>query len=308
MQLVARAQAGAGKLGCRFPLHDRARGCRRRRNGTGGRGLGREAGRGRSRRDRRRLGTGRRRMPLLGMRPLQDDDQGGQPGRRDPPGARHGRGVDRAALVGARGSSHSRRGDAQLGRPGRGGALRRQGRPLPAGCSAAGRPGAGHGRRHRRGGGAGGRARHGDACDGPAHRGSARRALLDESRRHRGHRAAVIHRRARRRGNRPRARAGVQTFRRRDHRRRSARPSPCRRGAGGRRAARRGPRTRGCVGTHIGKGDAGDAGRLGHRAPPRRWVTRRGRATVGCHGARGRPRRARSRQHRCRSLGPLAAG
>ena len=35
--------------------------------------------------------AGRRRVPVLGLRPQQDDDPGGEPARRGPPGRRHGR-------------------------------------------------------------------------------------------------------------------------------------------------------------------------------------------------------------------------
>ena len=67
---------------------DEAGGRRRGRAGRRRRGGRRQAGRGRAVRGRHRVPAGRRRVPVLGLRAEQDDDPGGQPAGRGPPGRR----------------------------------------------------------------------------------------------------------------------------------------------------------------------------------------------------------------------------
>ena len=68
-----------------------ASGRRRRGDGRRRRGGRRQARRGRPGRGRHRGRAGRRRVPVLGLHPEQDDDPGGQPARRGAPHPRHGR-------------------------------------------------------------------------------------------------------------------------------------------------------------------------------------------------------------------------
>ena len=75
------------------------------------------------------------------MRALEDGDSSGQSRRGDWSGRRHGRRSERGPVVGAGGEADPRRGHRQLGRHGRGGAIRAQGRDARAGLGPAQGPG-----------------------------------------------------------------------------------------------------------------------------------------------------------------------
>ena len=91
--------------------------CDRHRDGAGRRGRRRRARRGRPRRGRRRPRARRRRVPVLGLRPVEDDDPRRRPAGRGPSGdgdGRHRATVDRR--LGAGRPADPRRGHRRLGR------------------------------------------------------------------------------------------------------------------------------------------------------------------------------------------------
>ena len=119
---AASAEGSAERTSRRGRDRDGTRGRARRRPPRGG-GPVRRRDRARSR---------RRRVALLGVRAEEDGDPRRQPGHRGPLHPGHGRRSQRLTGLGTGGTSHPRRGDRRLGRPGRRGPLRRQGRPVPA--------------------------------------------------------------------------------------------------------------------------------------------------------------------------------
>ena len=162
----------------------------------------------------------------------------------------------------------------------------------------------------------GGRDDHGAPCPGPVHRPTCLRpadvrggAALDEPRRDGRRSGARVAARHRRRGRRPRDRAGHEPLRGSGHHRRGGPAARRARGARGLRAHHRGVAPRRGGGAHRRHDRASRAGR-GRRAPTVHLAdgtALQRRADAGRHGAPqrpGRPRGGRARSRRGRPEHP----